>query len=153
MYHLLSSYFGRYGRMVKDITDDDSTTDWFNELEYYKDTTKANRHYSTAINLVTYYQNKDNIKTLDDKMMKKYIDTQNAALRSINSEINEGKKSGLNTKDLAAKYAARDDLIKSMVNNYKLFDKSDEGNGIIRYYFDEHCFEYNPYKDRITKKY
>ena len=25
---------------------------------------------------------------------------------------------------------ARDDLIKSMVNNYKLFDKSDEGNGI-----------------------
>ena len=153
IYHLLSSYFGRYGRIVKDITDDDPTTDWFNELEYYKDTTKANRHYSTALDLVTYYQNKDNIKTLDDKMMKKYIDTQNAALRSINSEINEGKKSGLNTKDLAAKYAARDDLVKSMVNNYKLFDKSDEGNGIIRYYFDEHCFEYNPYKDRITKKY
>lgn len=153
MYHLLSSYFGRYGRMVKDITDDDSTTDWFNELEYYKDTTKANRHYSTALDLVTYYQNKDNVKTLDDKMMKKYIDTQNSALNSINSEINEGKRSGQTTKDLAIKYAARDDLIKSMITNYKNFDTSDEGNGVIRYYFDEHCFEYNPETDKITKKY
>ena len=117
MYHLLSSYFGRYGRMVKDITDDDSTTDWFNELEYYKDTTKANRHYSTALDLITYYQNKDNVKTLDDKMMKKYIDTQNAVLKSINSEINECKRSGQTTKDLAIKYAARDDLIKSMITN------------------------------------
>ena len=153
MYHLLSSYFGRYGRMVKDITDNDSTTDWFNELEYYKDTTKANRHYSTALDLVTYYQNKDNVKTLDDKMMKKYIDTQNAALNSINSEINEGKRSGQTTKDLSIKYAARDDLIKSMITNYKNFDISDEGNGVIRYYFDEHCFEYNPKTDKITKKY
>lgn len=153
MYHLLSSYFGRYGRMVKDITDDDSTTDWFNELEYYKDTTKANRHYSTALDLVTYYQNKDNVKTLDDKMMKRYIDTQNAALKSINSEINEGKRSGQTTKDLSMKYAARDDLIKSMITNYKNFDTSDEGNGVIRYYFDEHCFEYNPKNDKITKKY
>ena len=153
MYHLLSSYFGRYGRMVKDITDEDSTTDWFNELEYYKDTTKANRHYSTALDLVTYYKNKDNVKTLDDRMMKKYIDTQNAALKSINSEINEGKRSGQTTKDLSIKYAARDDLIKSMITNYKNFDISDEGNGVIRYYFDEHCFEYNPKNDRITKKY
>lgn len=153
MYHLLSSYFGRYGRMVKDITDDDSTTDWFNELEYYKDTTKANRHYSTALDLVTYYKNKDNVKTLDDRMMKKYIDTQNAALKSINSEINEGKRSGQTTKDLSIKYAARDDLIKSMITNYKNFDISDEDNGVIRYYFDEHCFEYNPKNDRITKKY
>lgn len=153
MYHLLSSYFGRYGRIVKDITDEDSTTDWFNELEYYKDTTKANRHYSTALDLVTYYKNKDNVKTLDDRMMKKYIDTQNAALKSINSEINEGKRSGQTTKDLSIKYAARDDLIKSMITNYKNFDISDEGNGVIRYYFDEHCFEYNPKNDRITKKY
>lgn len=153
MYHLLSSYFGRYGRIVKDITDDDSTTDWFNELEYYKDTTKANRHYSTALDLVTYYKNKDNVKTLDDKMMKKYIDTQNSALKSINSEINEGKRSGQTTKDLSIKYAARDDLIKSMITNYKNFDTSDEGNGVIRYYFDEHCFEYNQKTDKITKKY
>ena len=153
IYHLLSSYFGRYGRMVKDITDDDSTTDWFNELEYYKDTTKVDRHYSTALDLVTYYQNKDNIKTLDDRMMKKYIDTQNAALNSINSEINEGKRSGQTTKDLSMKYAARNDLIKSMTTNYKNFDISYEDNGTIRYYFDEHCFEYNPKTDRIIKKY
>ena len=153
IYHLLSSYFGRYGRMVKDITDDDSTTDWFNELEYYKDTTKVDRHYSTALDLVTYYQNKDNIKTLDDRMMKKYIDTQNAALNSINSEINEGKRSGQTTKDLSMKYAARNDLIKSMTINYKNFDISYEDNGTIRYYFDEHCFEYNPKTDRIIKKY
>ena len=153
VYHLLSNYFGRYGRMVKDITDDDSTTDWFNELDYYKNTTKANRHYNTALDLVTYYQNKDNVKTLDDKMMKKYIDTQNYALRTINSEINQGKKSGQTTTDLAPKYAARDDLLKSMINNYKNYEVSDEGNGVIRYYFDEHCFEYNPKTDRITKKY
>ena len=153
IYHLLSSYFGRYGRIVKDVTDSDSTTDWFNELEYYKDTTKADRHYSTALGLVTYYQNKDNVKTLDDKMMKKYIDTQNAALKGINAEINEGKRSGQTTKDLAIKYAARDDLIKSMITNYKNFDISDEGNGVIRYYFDEHCFEYNPKTDKIMKKY
>ena len=153
IYHLLSSYFGRYGRMVKDITDDDSTTDWFNELEYYKDTTKIDRHYSTALDLVTYYQNKDNIKTLDDRMMKKYIDTQNAALNSINSEINEGKRSGQTTKDLSMKYAARNDLIKSMTTNYKNFDISYEDNGTIRYYFDEHCFEYNPKTDKIIKKY
>ena len=153
IYHLLSSYFGRYGRMVKDITDDDSTTDWFNELEYYKDTTKVDRHYSTALDLVTYYQNKDNVKTLDDRMMKKYIDTQNAALNSINSEINEGKRSGQTTKDLSMKYAARNDLIKSMTTNYKNFDISYEDNGTIRYYFDEHCFEYNPKTDKIIKKY
>ena len=47
----------------------------------------------------------------------------------------------------------RDDLIKSMITNYKNFDTSDEGNGVIRYYFDEHCFEYNPKNDKITKKY
>lgn len=153
IYHLLSSYFGRYGRMVKDITDDDSTTDLFNELEYYKDTTKANRHYSTALDLVTHYKNKDNVKTLDDRMMKKYIDTQNSALNSINSEINEGKRSGQTTKDLSMKYAARDDLIKSIITNYKNFDISYEDNGTIRYYFDEHCFEYNPKTDKIIKKY
>ena len=153
IYHLLSSYFGRYGRMVKDITDDDSTTDWFNELEYYKDTTKVDRHYSTALDLVTYYKNKDNVKTLDDRMMKKYIDTQNVALNSINSEINEGKRSGQTTKDLSMKYAARNDLIKSMTTNYKNFDISYEDNGTIRYYFDEHCFEYNPKTDKIIKKY
>ena len=153
IYHLLSSYFGRYGRMVKDITDDDSTTDWFNELEYYKDTTKVDRHYSTALDLVTYYKNKDNVKTLNDRMMKKYIDTQNSALNSINSEINEGKRSGQTTKDLSMKYAARNDLIKSMTTNYKNFDISYEDNGAIRYYFDEHCFEYNPKTDKIIKKY
>ena len=86
-------------------------------------------------------------------MMKKYIDTQNAALNSINSEINEGKRSSQTTKDLSMKYAARNDLIKSMTTNYKNFDISYEDNGTIRYYFDEHCFEYNPKTDKIIKKY
>lgn len=152
IYHLLSNYFGRYGRIVKDVTDGDSTTDLFNEFDFYKDTTKANKHYSTALSLVDYYQNPDNIKTLDDKAMKKYIDTQNYALRSINSEINQGKKSGLKTQDLKMKYAARDDLLLSMINNYKNFDKEVDDNGNTWYYFDEYTFMYNEKTQRFVKK-
>ena len=152
IYHLLSNYFGRYGRIVKDVTDGDSTTDLFNEFDFYKDTTKANKHYSTALSLVDYYQNKDNIKTLDDKAMKKYIDTQNYALRSINSEINQGKKSGLSTKDLKMKYAARDDILLSMINNHKNFDKKVDANGNTWYYFDEYIFMYNEKTQRFIKK-
>lgn len=153
IYHLLSNYFGRYGRMVKDITDGDATTDLFNEFDFYKDTTKANKHYNTALNLVEYYQNSNNVKTLDDKAMKKYIDTQNYALRSINSEINQGKKSGLSTKDLKMKYAARDDILLSMINNYKNFDKEVDAYGNTWYYFDEHCFMYNAKTQKFVKKY
>ena len=152
IYHLLSNYFGRYGRIVKDVTDGDSTTDLFNEFDFYKDTTKANKHYSTALSLVEYYQNSDNVKTLDDKAMKKYIDTQNYALRSINSEINQGKKSGLSTKDLKMKYAARDDLLLSMINNYKNFDKEVDDNGNTWYYFDEYTFVYNEKTQKFVKK-
>lgn len=152
IYHLLSNYFGRYGRIVKDVTDGDSTTDLFNEFDFYKDTTKANKHYSTALSLVEYYQNSDNVKTLDDKAMKKYIDTQNYALRSINSEINQGKKSGLKTQDLKMKYAARDDLLLSMINNYKNFDKEVDDNGNTWYYFDEYTFMYNEKTQRFVKK-
>lgn len=152
IYHLLSNYFGRYGRIVKDVTDGDSTTDLFNEFDFYKDTTKANKHYSTALSLVEYYQNSDNVKTLDDKAMKKYIDTQNYALRSINSEINQGKKSGLKIQDLKMKYAARDDLLLSMINNYKNFDKEVDDNGNTWYYFDEYTFMYNEKTQKFVKK-
>ena len=150
-YHLLSNYFGRYGRIVKDVTDGDNTTDLFNEFDFYKDTTKANRHYSTVLNLVEYYQNKNNVKTLDDRIMKKYIDTQNYNLRTINSEINQGKQSGQTTKDLSIKYAARDDLLNSIINNYKNFDKETLPNGNIIIYFDDLTFTYNPNTDKITK--
>ena len=153
MYHLLSNYFGRYGRMVKDITDGDSTTDLFNEFDYYKDTTKANRHYSTVLNLVEYYQNKDNVKTLDDKAIKKYIDTQNYNLRSINSEINQSKKSGQNMDDMKMLYASRDDLLLTITNNYKNFDKEIDSDGNTWYYFDDHCFVYNEKTEKFTKKY
>lgn len=153
VYHLLGNYFGRYGRIVKDITDDNPTTDLFNEFDFYKDTTKANRHYNTALNLVEYYQNANNVKTLDDKAMKKYIDTQNYALRSINSEINQGIKAGQNTKDLQMKYAARDDLLLSMISNYKNFDKEVDEDGNTWYYFDEHCFMYNAKTEKFVKKY
>lgn len=153
VYHLLSNYFGRYGRMVKDITDGDSTTDIFTEFDYYKDTTKADRHYNTALKLVEYYQNEDNVKTLNDKAMKKYIDTQNYALRTINSEINNGKSSGQTTQDLKMKYAARNDLLKNMINNYKNFDKEEDEDGNVWYYFDEHCFMYNKRTQKFVKKY
>lgn len=152
IYHLLSNYFGRYGRIVKDVTDGDSTTDLFNEFDFYKDTTKANKHYSTALSLVEYYQNSDNVKTLDDKAIKKYIDTQNYALRSINSEINQGKKSGLSTKDLKMKYAARDDILLSMINNHNNFDKEVDDNGNTWYYFDEYTFMYKEKTQRFIKK-
>lgn len=151
-YHILSNYFGRYGRIVKDATDGDGTTDIFNEFDYYKDTTKANRHYSTALDLVDYYQNKDNVKTLDDKAMKKYIDTQNYALRTINSEINQGKRAGKTTSDLAPLYAARDDLINMMINNYKDFTKVVDDDGNTWYYFDDQIFMYNEKTQKFVKK-
>ena len=84
--------------------------------------------------------------------MKKYIDTQNYALRSINSEINQGKKSGLKTQDLKMKYAARDDLLLSMINNYKNFDKEVDADGNTWYYFDEYTFMYNEKTQRFVKK-
>lgn len=151
-YHLLSSYFGRYGRIVKDITDEDGTTDLWNEFDYYKDTTKANRHYQTVINLVNYYKKSDNVKTLDDKAMKKYIDTQNYALRTINSEISQGKKTGQTTDDLKMKYRARDDLLTSMIANYKNYDKVIDENGNTWYYFDDLIFMYNNKTGKFVKK-
>ena len=147
-YHVLSNYFGRYGRIFKDITDDDSTTDLFNEFDYYKDTTKANRHYSTALRLVDYYQNKDNVKTTDDAAQKKYVDTVNAELKNINTEINQGKKAGQTTDDLKMKYAARDDLLKSMINNYKDFTTEVDEDGNTWYYFDDHAFVYTKVNHR-----
>lgn len=151
-YHLLNSYFGRYGRMVKDITDGDGTTDIMNEFDYYKNTMKANRHYETVLDLVTYYQNKDNVKTLEDKVMKKYVDTMNYELRGINSEINDGKEAGLTTEEMKMLYFARDDLLQTILTNYQNFDSETDEDGNIWYYFDDHCFMYNPEKDRFTKK-
>lgn len=152
-YHFLGSYFGRYGRILKDLTDNDSTTDWFNELDYYKNTAKANRHYGTVLKLVDYYGNKNNIQTIDDKAMKKYIDTQNYALREINSEINQGKKSGRTTDDMMELYAARNKLLEDIINNYKKFDKFTDSNGNTVYNFDDHEFTYNESKGSFKKNY
>ena len=60
--HILSSYFGRYGRIVNDIIDgatgEGSYSDILNEFDFYKDTTKANRHLSTVYNIRDEYQYK-----------------------------------------------------------------------------------------------
>ena len=144
--HILSSYFGRYGRIANDIIDgatgEGSYSDILGEFDFYKDTTKANRHLSTVYNIRDYYQYKKEIKTTNDKAEKKYINTGIAALNSISSEINDGKERGLSARDMKELYAARDDLINQIIHNYKNYDVFEDDDGSIWYYFDDHCFKY-----------
>lgn len=144
--HILSSYFGRYGRIVNDIIDgatgEGSYSDILGEFDFYKDTTKANRHLSTVYNIRDYYQYKKELKTTNDKAEKKYIDTGISALNSISSEINDGKKRGLSAQDMKELYTARDDLINQIIHNYKNYDVVEDTDGNIWYYFDDHCFKY-----------
>ena len=144
--HILSSYFGRYGRIVNDIIDgatgEGSYSDILGEFDFYKDTTKANRHLSTVYNIRDYYQYKKELKTTNDKAEKKYIDTGISALNSISSEINDGKARGLSAQDMKELYTARDDLINQIIHNYKNYDVVEDADGNIWYYFDDHCFKY-----------
>ena len=144
--HILGSYFGRYGRIVNDIIDgatgEGSYSDILGEFDFYKDTTKANRHLSTVYNIRDYYQYKKELKTTNDKAEKKYIDTGISALNSISSEINDGKARGLSSQDMKELYAARDDLINQIIHNYKNYDVVEDADGNIWYYFDDHCFKY-----------
>lgn len=144
--HILSSYFGRYGRIANDIIDgatgEGSYSDILGEFDFYKDTTKANRHLSTVYNIRDYYQYKKEIKTTNDKAEKKYINTGISALNSISSEINDGKERGLSAQDMKELYAARDDLINQIIHNYKNYDVIEDDDGNIWYYFDDHCFKY-----------
>ena len=144
--HILGSYFGRYGRIVNDIIDgatgEGSYSDILGEFDFYKDTTKANRHLSTVYNIRDYYQYKKELKTPNDKAEKKYIDTGISALNSISSEINDGKARGLSAQDMKELYTARDDLINQIIHNYKNYDVVEDADGNIWYYFDDHCFKY-----------
>lgn len=144
--HILSSYFGRYGRIANDIIDgatgEGSYSDILGEFDFYKDTTKANRHLSTVYNIRDYYQYKKELKTTNDKAEKKYINTSISALNSISSEINDGKERGLSAQDMKELYAARDDLINQIIHNYKNYDVVEDDDGTIWYYFDDHCFKY-----------
>lgn len=144
--HILSSYFGRYGRIANDIIDgatgEGSYSDILNEFDFYKDTTKANRHLSTVYNIRDEYQYKKELKTTNEKAEKKYIDTSISALNSISAEINDGKERGLSTRDMKELYAARDDLINQIIHNYKNYDVVEDDDGTIWYYFDDHCFKY-----------
>lgn len=144
--HILSSYFGRYGRIVNDIIDgatgEGSYSDIIGEFDFYKDTTKANRHLSTVYNIRDDYRYKKELKTINEKAEKKYIDTSISALNSISAEINDGKERGLSTKDMKELYAARDDLINQIIHNYKNYDVVEDDDGSIWYYFDDHCFKY-----------
>lgn len=152
-YHLLSSYFGRYGRMVKDLTDNDVSSDWINEFTFYKDTSKANKHYSTAYNLIQEYRNKKKDDTsIETKVEKKYLEVQYKALQDINKEINDAKESKASKEDMKVLYAARDDLLLSMITNYKNYYVEDVGDGKYMYYFDDRAFLYNSEKDTFTKK-
>lgn len=150
--HILSSYFGRYGRIVNDIIDgatgEGSYSDILGEFDFYKDTTKANRHLSTVYNIRDYYQYKKELKTTNDKAEKKYIDTSISALNSISAEINDGKERGLSAQDMKELYAARDDLINQIIHNYKNYDVVKDDDGTIWYYFDDHCFKYYKVKHK-----
>ena len=145
--HILSSYFGRYGRIVNDIIDgatgEGSYSDILGEFDFYKDTTKANRHLSTVYNIRNEYQYKKELKTTNDKAEKKYIDTGISALNSISAEINDGKERGLSAQDMKELYAARDDLINQIIHNYKNYEVVKDDDGTIWYYFDDHCFKYH----------
>lgn len=152
-YHLLSSYFGRYGRIIKDLTDNDVSSDWLNEFTFYKDTSKANKHYSTAYNLIQEYRNKKKDDTsVETKVEKKYLEVQYKAIQDINKEINDAKESGASKEDMKVLYAARDDLLLSMITNYKNYDVEYIGDGKYMYYFDDRAFLYNSEKDTFTKK-
>ena len=144
--HILSSYFGRYGRIANDIIDgatgEGSYSDILGEFDFYKDTTKANRHLSTVYNIRDYYQYKKELKTTNDKAEKKYINTSISALNSISAEINDGKERGLSARDMKELYAARDDLVNQIIHNYKNYDVFEDDDGSIWYYFDDHCFKY-----------
>jgi hypothetical protein len=139
--------------MIKDLTDNDVSSDWINEFTFYKDTSKANKHYSTAYNLIQEYRNKKKDDTsIETKVEKKYLEVQYKALQDINKEINDAKESKASKEDMKVLYAARDDLLLSMITNYKNYYVEDVGDGKYMYYFDDRAFLYNSEKDTFTKK-
>lgn len=145
--HLLSSYFGRYGRIAGDIMDDNYDK-ILNEFDFYKDTYKQNKHLSTIYNLRDKYNNIEDKTDINTQAEKKYINTQISAINSIYSEIHKGKEAGKTDKDMKELYAARDDLIQSSLNNYKNYETEKDEDGNIWYWFDDHCYVYRKVNHR-----
>lgn len=145
--HLLSSYFGRYGRIAGDIMDDNYDK-ILNEFDFYKDTYKQNKHLSTIYNLRDKYNNIKDKTDINTQAEKKYINTQVSAINSIYSEIHKGKEAGKTDKDMKELYAARDDLIQSSLNNYKNYETEKDEDGNIWYWFDDHCYVYRKVNHR-----
>lgn len=150
--YLLQNIFGKYGKAVKNALDGDPTTDVWTVNGYIFDSTKYDKNLSTLYNLQERYQylKKQGNMSMEDKIVKKYIDSKIAAIKDFSADINQGKKDGLTVQDMANTYQMRDAVTKDAIDNYKSYEitKFDDYWVIV---FDDAVFTYDIKEDSLTK--
>ena len=150
--YLLQNVFGKYGKAVKNALDGDPTTDVWTVNGYVFDSTKYDKNLSTLYDLQEQYQylKKQGNMSMENKIVKKYIDSKIAAIKDFSADINQGKKEGLTVQDMANTYQMRDAVTKDAIDNYKSYEvtKFDDYWVIV---FDDEVFTYDVKKDSLTK--
>lgn len=150
--YLLQNIFGKYGKAVKNALDGDSTTDVWTVNGYTFDSTKYDKNLSTLYDLQERYQylKKQGDMSMEDKIIKKYIDSKIAAIKDFSADINQGKKEGLTVQDMANTYQMRDAVTKDAIDNYKSYEitKFDDYWVIV---FDDAVFTYDIKEDSLSK--
>lgn len=151
--HLAQNYLGKYGKVFIAATDKDPTTDIWHTLNIYDfDSTKYDKNMGTIYELNDKFNSKDSqgnyyyVKSFEDQVMKKYINTQITILNNFNSEIKKGKAAGYNVRDMRDLYQARDMVSREILNNYKTFEIIDNYDGSKSIYFDDVIFDYKQNK-------
>lgn len=141
--YILENMLGKYGKLVKYSLDGDSTTDVWTIQGYVFDSTKYDRNISTVYDLQEKYQykNKTSELTLEDKIIKKYIDTKLAAINGVSAEINSMKKNGATIQEMSDLYQERDALTKDTIDNYKSYEITKEEDYYI-INFDDLSYKY-----------
>ena len=145
--------FGRYGKAFKNLMDGDSTTDIWDVNSYVFDSTKYDKNLSSVYTLRDKYQTQkknDKNMSIDDKIMKKYIDTKVYAINSINGDINKQKANGATLNDMKDLYQMRDALTQDTIDNYNKYE-IDKSSSIWTIYFDDETYTYDTNKDTFKK--
>lgn len=150
--YLLQNVFGKYGKAVKNALDGDPTTDVWTVNGYIFDSTKYDKNLSTLYDLQEQYQylKKQGNMSMEDKIVKKYIDSKIAAIKDFSADINQGKKEGLTVQDMANTYQMRDAVTKDAIDNYKNYEVTKFDNYWV-IVFDDAVFTYDVKEDSLTK--
>lgn len=142
--YFVHNYTGRFGKTLIAAIDDDASTDVYSSINnFHFDSTRYNKNLSTVYDLKSYYENKDNVKTFEDQIKKKYIDTQMSNLnQNIRATINKGRDAGLSVQELRPWYQASDAITNDIIRNINNYVLDINGDGSYTIYFDDLVFDY-----------